>query len=273
MTTLPERLTEGDVALTRVDPADADGDGFSTCDGDCNDGDPSLEPDDADNDGYSTCDGDCDDGQSLANPGRTEVAYNGIDDDCVGGDLIDVDGDGYSSTVVGGTDCADTDGSVNPGVTETCNGKDDDCNDGVDEDGASGCTNRWTDADGDGYGVGSSTCTCSSTGATQGGDCYDGSNNAYPGQTAYFEGDRGDGSWDYDCDGVETLYYHDTRIWDCELSGGIFGGANCSYDVGWVGSRPDCGESQEWNYGCYWIPYVECSPHNSSYDIYDQSCR
>ena len=33
-------------------------------------------------------------------------------------------------------------------------------------------------------------------------DCYDSNASAYPGQTAWFTGNRGDGSFDYNCDGV-----------------------------------------------------------------------
>ena len=265
---------DGDPALS---PADLDGDGSSTCSGDCDDANNTLDGLDADNDGVTTCDGDCDDNQGLAYPGNTEVPYNGIDDDCLFGDETDVDNDGWVAVEAGGPDCDDDDGSVNPAATESCNGKDDDCNEGVDEDNTWDCTVYRYDFDNDGFGTASQQCSCNPDGfyrATEAElDCYDLEADAHPDQLGFFLDHRGDGSWDYDCDGVETLYYHDTRIWDCELSGGIFGGANCSYDVGWVGSRPDCGESQEWNYGCYWIPYVECSPHNSSYDIYDQSCR
>jgi hypothetical protein len=47
--------------------------------------------------------------------------------------MTDADGDGYGSAtpaegVVAGTDCDDSDATVNPGVTEIANnGKDDDC--------------------------------------------------------------------------------------------------------------------------------------------------
>ena len=40
---------------------DRDGDGLSTCDGDCDDFDPLVSNGDADGDGFSVCDGDCDD--------------------------------------------------------------------------------------------------------------------------------------------------------------------------------------------------------------------
>jgi hypothetical protein len=40
-------------------------------------------------------DEDCDDAEPLAFPGNTETPYDGIDNDCVGGDLVDQDGDGF----------------------------------------------------------------------------------------------------------------------------------------------------------------------------------
>ncbi len=170
---------------------------------------------------------------------------------------------------MGGPDCDDDVATVNPGRVESCNGIDDDCNDGIDENGASGCVNRYTDADGDGYGVGSATCTCDTSGATVGGDCYDANANAKPGQTTYFLGDRGDGSWDYNCDSIESVYQTSTAEWDCSLCG--FG--NCCYDVGWIGGRPECGESAEWNQGCDWVPFVVCNPNSTAYIIYNQTCR
>ena len=63
--------------------------------------------------------GDCDDGNPARHPGGVEVPYDGIDQDCDGADLIDVDGDGYPALLVGGFDCDDEDTAVYPNATET----------------------------------------------------------------------------------------------------------------------------------------------------------
>jgi hypothetical protein len=100
-------------------------------------------------------------------PGHTPMPEicNGVNDDCdenIDEDVVqelfvDADGDGYGHddmTVPGcdlvdglsprGGDCDDAEPAVNPGVTETCNGMDDDCNGATDDGIACGCTHGDT---------------------------------------------------------------------------------------------------------------------------------
>jgi hypothetical protein len=68
---------------------------------------------------YSDLPDDCDDTNAGAYPGATEIPYDGVDQDCDGADLDDLDGDGWSSDLVGGGDCDDDDPLVNPDMEET----------------------------------------------------------------------------------------------------------------------------------------------------------
>ena len=51
---------------------DRDGDGLSSCEGDCDDLDGLMNQEDADLDNYSTCEGDCDDNDPYTHPGAAE---------------------------------------------------------------------------------------------------------------------------------------------------------------------------------------------------------
>jgi hypothetical protein len=172
---------------------------------------------DGDADGFSTAHGDCDDLDDEVYPGAIEVADNGKDDDCVGGDLItsppadtDVDNDGYDPPA----DCDDDDIDVNPGETETYNQKDDDCDGGVDE----GFSAYYADSDNDGYGTGDASWhdTVPADSATVAGDCDDEDESVHPGAT-----DVRDDGIDQDCSGsdatsaVSTVTYLDASkgVW------------------------------------------------------------
>jgi len=73
-----------------------------------------ANPDDVDGDGYSACDGDCEDGDASVNPEGTEDCDNGLDDDCDGA----TDGDDEEC---GGTGPSDSDP---PGDSEPPDGDD-----------------------------------------------------------------------------------------------------------------------------------------------------
>ncbi len=80
-----------------------------------------LRGEDADHDGFYS-DLDCNDspsGGANIHPGATEIPYNGIDEDCVNGDLNDRDNDGFIGVqALNGNDCNDLDASINPGVND-----------------------------------------------------------------------------------------------------------------------------------------------------------
>lgn len=62
---------------------------------------------------------DCDDDRSGVHPGAEDVPYDGVDQDCDGGDLVDVDGDGSVAVEAGEGDCDDADAGVYPSAPET----------------------------------------------------------------------------------------------------------------------------------------------------------
>lgn len=129
---------------------DADGDGYSTCTGDCNDLDPGAKPGaaevcdgrdnncngtvdeaaDADADGFSAC-VDCNDADAATYPGGFELC-DATDNDCDGliDDVNDADGDGFGLC----EDCNDGDPNINPAATEQSgDGVDNDCDGEIDE--------------------------------------------------------------------------------------------------------------------------------------------
>jgi formylglycine-generating enzyme required for sulfatase activity len=134
---------------------------------------------------------DCDDGDALVRPGATDVTVDGTDQDCDGFDGRDADHDGEAAATVdtlatGGTDCDDTDATVNTrAVDATVDQRDQDC-DGVDGNDAA----PPADADRDGF-----------VAHTDGGpDCDDGNAALNPAATDSV----GDGL-DQNCDGTDGV--------------------------------------------------------------------
>ncbi len=104
----------------------------------------------------------------------------------------------------------------------------------------------YIDRDGDGHGdIGGGVEWCS---APEGfvenhDDCIDTNHDVHPGQTEYFPTDRGDGSFDYDCDLFQTPLYTATTAchdWQCDGEGW--------YDTD---GAPACGVTATWRH-CYW---------------------
>jgi len=213
--------------------------------------------------GFVDRDGDCNDGNPAVYPGATEVC-NGVNDDCDDetdeGLSFDRDGDGryaIGSCATPADDCNDSEPRSYPGNVEVCDGVDNDCDRTVDETGAVGCTTYFRDGDGDGYGdARSSQCTCMASGVfdvVNDRDCFDGNATANPAQTGYFTSSRGDGNYDYNCNGVEERRWTQ-RSGTCSLFGDLCDGGN----AGWAGSPPACGGSATWEQNCEF--YVEAWP-------------
>jgi hypothetical protein len=176
--------------------------------------------------GYVANANDCDDTDANVNPGAAEIC-NGIDDNCDGnidegcvtyyrdadGDTYGDPGDSTTATsqpagyVANAGDCNDTNGAINPGATEICNGVDDNCDGTVDE----GCATYYRDADGDTYGDPGDSITATSQPAgyvANAGDCDDTDANVNPGATEICNGidDNCDGNIDEGC----ATYYQDS---------------------------------------------------------------
>ncbi len=163
----------------QLDEEDADSDGFLACE-DCDDTDPAQNGLDDDGDGFTGCQNDCDDSNPLVNPAATDVVGDGLDLNCDNVDGEDGDGDLCASLDSGGTDCDDTDASLNQDDADgdgwsSCDG---DCDDGDP-------TLELDDADADGH----STCD---------GDCVDGDPAIYPHAT-----EIPDDGIDDNCDGLD----------------------------------------------------------------------
>jgi Putative metal-binding motif/Abnormal spindle-like microcephaly-assoc'd, ASPM-SPD-2-Hydin len=202
---------------------DQDGDGTTSCGGDCADTDPEVHPGvaescdgvdsdcdgrvdegttcaDDDSDGQTEDQGDCNDANADIFQGAPEDLGNGIDDDCDGvtdGGGSDLDGDGYTT---GAGDCDDTNAAYHPGATEVADARDNNCDGRVDEGTA------VYDDDGDGYNERAGDCddtnAAVSPGAAEQADRLDNNCNGQVDEGASLFDDDGDGFSEVggDCD-------------------------------------------------------------------------
>ncbi len=207
---------------------------------------------------------DCDDGDASIYTGASELC-DGVDNDCDGrtDETIptwyhDADGDGYgdagtatasctqpASYVSDDSDCDDADASLSPAATEACDGVDNDCDGSTDENGASGATTWFADADGDSYGNPASTvaaCSLPAGYVSVSTDCDDTDAGVNPGASEYCDGE------DDDCDGtVDESAAVDASSWYADADGDGFGGTasvttSCSKPTGFVATSTDCND-------------------------------
>src|SRR3989338_6157653 len=181
---------------------------------------------------------------------------------------LDADNDHFAGT----TNLVASDSS--PGASyvrkSTLNAVSADCNDAD--------ISKWRlgyfDSDGDGYGAGSQVCVGNDIKYVDNSqDCYDSSFIVNPPQTNYYTTNRGDGSFDYNCDGTASknpaldCYWGRTNANDAGCSIGLTHAGYCDRDVCAAITLPSCGQSATWlsvlpSDGCY---YLYEDPESSLY--------
>jgi hypothetical protein len=199
---------------------------------------PLLAPDN-DQDGFLN-DVDCNDNDATIYPEAAEVAGDDIDSNCDGCDAdetpvdmyVDADQDGYGAAATSAhqicpsaatryaltaDDCADDNDAIHPGVSEVCDGQDNDCN-GTTDDNATDASTWFADADGDEFGDPSSTtlaCEQPDNSVADNTDCNDNNPLTYPGATdaIAFDGVVND------CNGVSEGPYAVSEVSDVSLAG------------------------------------------------------
>jgi hypothetical protein len=210
--------------------------------------------------GYASNNMDCNDALSSIHPGASETC-NGIDDNCNGQvdegvETVfyrDADSDGFGNAAItiqactvptgyvgNNFDCNDSNSAIHPGVSETCNIIDDNCNGQIDE-GVQ--TTFFRDLDGDGFGnpfVTQLACSIPAGFVSNSTDCDDGHASAHPGAIEICNGidDDCDGQID---EGVKILFYLDA---DNDGYGNQFVTTlACTPPAGFVSDSMDCNDN------------------------------
>jgi hypothetical protein len=209
---------------------------------------------------------DCNDGDAMVKPGAPERC-NDADDDCDGAPddglsfsnyFVDGDGDGFgvsspsainacapvTGRVTNALDCNDRNAAIRPGIAETCNQVDDNCNGQSDEGLA---TQPWyPDVDGDGRGrLGSmvvNRCNAPPGYVSSNDDCDDANTAVRPGVLELCNG------IDDDCDGQIDTGAMSQNYW-VDGDGDGFGRSgstpqnSCAPLSGWVMNAADCNDN------------------------------
>jgi hypothetical protein len=190
-----------------------------------------------------SCNGADDDCDGASDEGVATTCYPDVDNDSwapTGPSTMTICGSCPSATTAraplpAAFDCDDTEPSRHPANIEICDRIDSNCStpdpSGVEVS---------EDFDEDGYAPVGAACT----GGLLRNDCYDFNPEAHVGQINYYGVDRGDGSYDYDCDGSETQSQPSMARCDCG-SGCDTGGR-----TGWASTVPACGDSGSFVRGC-----------------------
>jgi hypothetical protein len=227
--------------------------------------------------GSAAVDGDCDDTTDLRSPGKAEECDD-LDNDC-NGDVddglderqffedADLDGFGDPDTTVyacgplpgkveDDTDCDDDDPANAPGLTEICDGGDNDCDtlvDDLDDSVDPGSLTDWyRDPDGDGFGDGAPTQRCEAGGAYTaqvGGDCDEANPQVTPSATEVCGGADEDCDGDIDDDDASVDPAGFSSFWpdgDTDGLGDMSAAAvqACVRPNGHVGNDDDCDDSR-----------------------------
>ena len=234
--------------------------------------DGSVGYDDVDEDGYAAC-VDCNDGEPDDHPGADERC-DGDDNDCDGltdeDDAVDAeawyrdaDADAYGDPawshtscappagyVADDTDCDDLNPASHPTADEICDGRDNDCDDTIDEDAIDGVS-FYADSDRDGFGDPRSpttACEAPDTYVADNTDCDDGDVNVHPGAPEQCNEEDDDCDGDVDEDGAT-----DAKTWYLDYDGDGYGGTTITYDAclaprGYVSDATDCDDLDDATY-------------------------
>ncbi len=219
---------------------------------------------------------DCDDDSATNYPGATEVcddADNNCDSNVDEGlasstYYADLDGDGYgdpnstldacampSRYVADNTDCDDSNGGANPGLTEVCDASDidEDCDGLADtaDSGATGLTTYYADADADGYGDAANSvdaCEASAGYGTDASDCDDARSDVNPLGTEVCDDVDADENCDGSADDADVTVA-DQEWYFADADGDGYGDVNdsgtltCEMAAGWTDTNTDCADS------------------------------